>query len=46
MLEKELTQAVKMAEQANKKVVQLQKKLLSETEKAHAKVKADMTAAR
>ena len=46
MLEKELAQATKMAQRANKQVEQLRKKLLSETEKAHAKAKRDLTAAR
>ena len=46
MLEKELANASKMAEQANAKVLQLKKKLLSETEKAHAKAKRELTATR
>ncbi|QIB65421.1 hypothetical protein [Kineobactrum salinum] len=46
MLEKELAQALKMAEQANRKVEQLQKKLLSETEKAYARVTTDLAEAR
>ena len=46
MMEKELAQATKLAEQANKKVAQLRKKLLSETEKAYARAKRDLSAAR
>ena len=46
MMEKELAQATKLAEQANKKVAQLRKKLLAETEKAHARAKRELSAAR
>ena len=46
MLEKELAKASKMAEQANKKVLQLKKQLLSETEKAHARAKRELTSTR
>ena len=46
MLEKELAQATKLAEQANKKVEQLRKRLVSESEKAHARAKRELTAAR
>ena len=46
MLEKELAQATNMAEKANKKVEQLRKKLLSESEKSNAKTKRELAAAR
>lgn len=46
MLEKELAQATRMAEEANKRVEKLRARLLAETEKAHAKVKRDLDAAR
>jgi colicin import membrane protein len=39
MLEKELAQATKMAESAHKKVDQLRKKLVSDSEKAHLKTR-------
>jgi hypothetical protein len=46
MLEKELAQATRMAEDANKRVEKLRERLLAETEKAHNKVKRDLEAAR
>ena len=46
MLEKELAQATSMAHKANKKVEQLRKKLLAESEKSHAKAKRELGAAR
>ena len=46
MLEKELAQATRMAEEANKRVEKLRARLLAETEKAHARVKRDLDAAR
>ena len=46
MLEKELAQATAMAEKANKKVEQLRKKLVAESEKSHARVKRELSAAR
>ena len=44
MLEKELAQATKLAEKANKKVEQLRKKLVAESEKTHAKAKRELGA--
>ena len=46
MLEKELAHATAMAEKANKKVEQLRKKLVAESEKSHARVKRELSAAR
>ena len=46
MLEKELDQATRMAEKANKKVEQLRKKLVSESEKASARAKRELASAR
>jgi colicin import membrane protein len=46
MLEKELAQATKMAEQASAKVEKLRKQLLAESEKTHARVKRELLAAR
>ena len=46
MLDKELAQATKMAEKANQKVEQLRKKLVSESEKASARAKRELSAAR
>src|SRR6056297_2268827 len=46
MLEKEMAQASKLAQQANKRVEKLRAQLLAETEKAHAGLKRDLTAAR
>jgi colicin import membrane protein len=46
MLDKELAQATKMAETANNKVEQLRKKLVSESEKSHARLKRELGAAR
>src|SRR6056297_2765857 len=46
MLDKELAQATKLAQQANKRVEKLRGRLLKETEKAHAGLKRDLTAAR
>jgi len=46
MLEKELAQATKLASQANKKVEQLRKKLVSESEKANARAKRELQSAR
>lgn len=46
MLEKELAQATAIAEKANKKVEQLRKKLVAESEKSHARIKRELTAAR
>lgn len=46
MLEKELAQATKMAEDANRRVEKLRARLLAETEKAHTRVKRDLEAAR
>ena len=45
MLEKELAQATKMAEQASKRVEQLRQRLLKETEKTHDRVKRELAAA-
>ena len=39
ILEKELAQATKMAEQANQRVEKLREKLVAETEKTHSKLK-------
>jgi colicin import membrane protein len=46
MLEKELAKATKMAEAATKKVEQLRKKLLSESEKTQARITRELKAAR
>ena len=46
MLEKELAQATELAEKANKKVEQLRKKLVAESEKSHARIKRELSAAR
>ena len=46
MLEKELAKATKMAEQASSKVEKLRKKLLSDSEKTHARIKRELGAAR
>jgi colicin import membrane protein len=46
MLDKELAQATKMAKKANNQVEQLRKKLVSESEKTHAKLKRELGAAR
>ena len=46
MLEKELAQATKMAEQANAKVEQLRKKLVADSEKTHARIKRELGTAR
>ena len=46
MLEKELAQATKLAERANREVEKLRKRLLAETEKAHSRAKRDLAAAR
>ena len=46
MLDKELAQATKMAEKANQKVEQLRKRLVSESEKASARAKRELSAAR
>jgi colicin import membrane protein len=46
MLEKELAQATKMAESAHKKVDQLRKKLVSDSEKAHVRIKRELVASR
>ena len=46
MLEKELAQATKMAESAHKKVEQLRKKLVADSEKAHVRVKRELAASR
>ena len=46
MLEKELAQATKMAESAHKKVDQLRKKLVSDSEKAHVRIKRELAASR
>jgi colicin import membrane protein len=46
MLDKELAQAAKLAERANQKVEQLRKRLVSESEKSHAKLKRELGAAR
>jgi colicin import membrane protein len=46
MLEKELAQATKMAEQASAKVEKLRKQLLAESEKTHARIKRELLAAR
>ncbi len=46
MLEKELAKATKMAENASKKVEQLRKRLLSDSEKSHARIKRELGAAR
>jgi hypothetical protein len=45
MLDKELDQATKMAEQANNKVERLRKRLVSESEKASARAKRELTSA-
>ena len=44
MLEKELAQATKMAENAHKKVDQLRKKLVSDSEKVHVRLKRELAA--
>ena len=46
MLEKELAQATRLAKQANSKVEQLRKKLVSESHKTHARVQRDLSTAR
>ena len=46
MLEKELAQATKLAEQANKKVEQLRRRLVSESEREHARSKRALMVAR
>jgi colicin import membrane protein len=46
MLEKELAKATKMAEQASGKVNKLRRKLLSDSEKSHARIKRELAAAR
>lgn len=46
MLEKELAKATKMAEQASSKVNKLRRKLLSDSEKSHARIKRELAAAR
>ncbi len=46
MLEKELSQAVKLAERANREVEKMRKRLLSETEKAVARGKRELATAR
>ena len=46
MLEKELAQAIELAEKANNKVEQLRRKLVSESEKEHARSKRALMAAR
>ena len=46
MLEKELDQATKLAEKANKRVEQLRKRLLAESEKASARAKRELASAR
>lgn len=46
MLEKELAQATKMAEQAKSKVDKLRRKLLADSEKSHARIKRELAAAR
>jgi colicin import membrane protein len=46
ILDKELAQATKMAQQANQRVEKLRKRLVSESEKSHAKLKRELAAAR
>ncbi|MCB1842383.1 MAG: hypothetical protein KDI09_05420, partial [Halioglobus sp.] len=46
MLEKELAQATRMAEQANKNVEKLRQRLVAESEKSHVKLKRELSAAR
>ena len=46
MLERELAQATKIAAEANKKVEQLRRRLVSESEKASARAKRELVSAR
>ncbi|MFN2289498.1 MAG: hypothetical protein ABR578_14305, partial [Chromatocurvus sp.] len=46
MLEKEMAQATKLAQQANRRVEKLRARLLTETEKAQAGLKRELTTAR
>ena len=46
MLEKELAEAIKLAERANKEVEKMRTRLLAESEKAVKKGKNDLQAAR
>ena len=46
MLDKELAQATRLAEKASNKVEQLRRRLVSESEKAHARNKRELGAAR
>ncbi|MCB1707538.1 MAG: hypothetical protein KDI10_02230, partial [Halioglobus sp.] len=46
MLEKELAQAIKIAQKAHNRVEQLRKKLVAESEKLHARAKRELSVAR
>ena len=46
MLEKELARATRMAEQANRQVEQLRRRLVAESEKTHVRLKRELGAAR